>query len=226
METKKNVYIIFVIIIILISIFVIVLGADDILKREELSTNKNELSITKMNLKDNITKLTNTTELLNMSNLFFNTYLVGLGTYYNATEIQETAEYKMEQARIRYDDGYWSNSLAWYWDSMNWFNNAWQKFEEAKLIFDNTTKYSTNSTYQNICIIYSHIMNTSSDAMIYAYEASEYYAKTCEFYLDNNYKSAYDSYNNAELKMTYYDEEIAAIQDYQNELNIILVEIN
>jgi hypothetical protein len=226
MEVKKNVLIIIAVVVVLSIIIAMISGLDNIRLRGDLSSMEDELVTTKGNLDDNIAKLSDTTELLEKSNLFFNTYLTGLGTYYNATEIRNTADYKMEQAWIRYDSGHWSNSLAWYWDTTEWYDKARQKFAEAKSVFDSASKYAINGTYKDICDIYSDIMNTSSNAMVYAYEASEFYAAACEFYLDNDYASAYENFNNAELKMSYHDEEIAEIQDFQNELNTILAEIN
>ena len=204
----------------------VVLGLSNGDLRQELSLKNTELNLIQKKLDDNLTTLNEKTESLNLSNLFINTYLEGLGAYYNATEIQETADYKFGQARIRYDDGYWSKALAWYWDAMDWYNVAWQKFNETKLIFNNAIEYEINKTYLDICFIYSNIMDASSNAMIYAYESSEQYAAACEFYLDNDYDAAHKSNENAELKMTYRNEEIETVEDYQYGLNILLSEIN
>jgi hypothetical protein len=226
MEINKNIMMVLGIIIIIMISVTIVLGLSNGDLRQELSLKNTELNLIQKKLDDNLTTLNEKTESLVLSNLFINTYLEGLGAYYNATKIQETSDYKFNQARIRYDDGHWSNALAWYWDAIKWYNIAWQKFNETKVIFDNAILYEINSTYSNICSIYSNIMDASSNAMIYVYEASEYYAAACEFYLDNDYTAAHESIDNAELKMTYHDQEMDLVEDYQDDLNIILSEIN
>lgn len=214
--------------VLLIIVIVIALGlaVSNGMLNAELSVKNTKLEQTKENLEDNITKLHEKSDLLNASNLFFNTYLQGLGTFYNATVIQETADYKMGQADTRYDTGYWSKALAWYWDATEWYNEAGQKFREAKKVFQNASEYALNSTYRNICVLYYEMMNVSSNAMIYAYEASDYYATACEHYLNNNYNAAHDQIDIAELKMTYHNEEIDLFHEYQEELNRILTTIN
>jgi hypothetical protein len=149
-----------------------------------------------------------------------------LGTYYDAIEIQDAAVYRSEQAFIKYNDGYWSKSLAWYWDAMDWYSDAGEKYREARDVFENASKYATNITYKLICQIYSDMMNLSSNAMIYAYEASDYYSKACEYYLISNYNAAHASRDQAVLKMSFHDEEMVQFENYQEELNNILIRIN
>jgi len=226
MEISKNIMIVLGIVLIVLIGVSVVLGFSNIDLRQKLSLKNTELNMIQNKLDDNITALNDKTESLNLSNLFINTYLEGLGSYYNATEIQESADYKLDQAQIRYDNGYWSKALAWYWKAMEKYTDAWQKFNETKVIFNNAIEYEINKTYLDICLIYSNIMDASSNAMIYIYEASENYAAACEFYLDNDYNAAHKSMETAELKMTYYNEEIETVEDYLYNLNIILSEIN
>lgn len=226
MEIGKNIMMVLGIVIIVMIGVTIVLGLSYGDLRQELSLKNTKLNSVQKKLDDNLSILNEKTELLSLSNLFINTYLEGLGSYYNATEIKETADYKFDQAQIRYDDGYWSKALAWYWDAMEWYNVAWEKFNETKVIFNNAIEYEINETYLDICLIYSDIMDASSNAMVYIYEATENYAAACEFYLENDYSAAHESMETAELKMTYYNEEIETVEDYQYDLNILLSEIN
>ena len=226
MEISKNIMIVLGIVLIVLIGVSVVLGFSNIDLRQKLSLKNTELNMIQNKLDDNITALNDKTESLNLSNLFINTYLEGLGSYYDATEIQESADNKLDQAQIKYDNGYWSKALAWYWKAMEKYTDAWQKFNETKVIFNNAIEYEINKTYLDICLIYSNIMDASSNAMIYIYEASENYAAACEFYLDNDYNAAHKSMETAELKMTYYNEEIETVEDYLYNLNIILSEIN
>jgi hypothetical protein len=226
MEISKNMMMVLGVVLIVIIGVSVVLGLSNLDLRQELSLKNTKLNSTQKKLDDNLTILNEKTELLSLSNLFINTYLEGLGSYYNATEIKETADYKFNQAQTRYDDGYWSKALAWYWDAMDWYNIAWQKFNETQVIFNNAIEYEINETYLDICLIYSDIMDANSNAMIYRYEATEQYAAACEFYLENDYNAAHGSMETAELKMTYYNGEIERVEDYQYDLNILLSEIN
>ena len=67
------------------------------------------------------------------------------------------------------------------------------------------------------------MMNTSSIAIIYLYEASEFYKSSCEFYLIGDYTEAHESKNNAEKKLTYFNEEMNKFDDYQEELQNTLI---
>ena len=226
METKNLTMLVTIVIITILIGISLALGISNINLNNTLSLKNDELDVTQNKLNDNITKFKETSASLNQTTMFFNTYLNGLGSYYNATLIQEKSGYRLNQARVRYDDGHWSNALAWYWDASDWYHDAWEKFNETKEIFDNATSYKINSTYSDICLIYSDIMDASCNAMVYCYEAADLYANACEFYLSNDYNAAHESYDTAELKMSYHDDEIEKVEGHQEDLNILLSQIS
>ena len=226
MDTKNPIMVIVVIIITILIGISLMLGIANINLSNELNHIDDELDLTKSMLNDNISKLKETTTSINQTKQFFNKYLNGLGIFYNATLIQEKADYRLEQAYSKYDIGHLSNALAWYWDASDWFQDAWEQFNEAEKIFDIAYNYQINSTYLNICSIYLDIIEASANGMIYAKEASDLYADTCEFYLENDYKAAHESWDDAESKMSYHDLELEKVESYQEDLNIILSEIS
>ena len=220
-NNKSHLIIIFVIVACIIIVSLI--GFININLNNELNDIKTQLNLSNSNLQENKIKLSEKSEMHNNSENFFKTYLNGLGTYYTAIELQESADYWFNKALEKYDDGYWSSALGWFWDSMDRYTNARIKYNEARGIFKNTSFYTNNTNYLDICSLYYKIMNASSIGMIYLYEASDYYADSCNYYLDNNYEYAHDSKDNAENKITFYNTEINKIDDYQLDLQEFLL---
>jgi len=187
---------------------------------------ENDLNIMDTNLQENITILIEKTEEIEASESFLKLYFRGLGTYYNASELYDESEVRYSKATEKYESGYWSSAITWYENSMRWYSDTGLKYREAKDIFKEAADNTSNMTSQNICLLYEDIMNTSSTAMIYLYESSEFYKSSCEFYLIGDYIEAHESKNNAENKLTYYNEEMNKIDDYQEELQNILIGIS
>lgn len=221
MDIFKITTIVFAIAFIIASIFLVIDFDGD----EDISEVNQDLILLKANLQENISKLNEKTDELNMSDSFFNSYLNGLGMYYTALDLHETVTYKYDHAKERYESGHWSNALAWFWDTIDWCEDTNKKYQEARDVFRDVIKYTTNVTYQNICNIYANMMNVSSIAIVYLNEASDLYADSCEFYLDGDYNGAHDSKDNAVVKMSYYDEQISIFNNYQLELKNILMDI-
>lgn len=222
MDIFKITTIIFAIAFIIASIF-LALSFDG---EKDISEANQELDSLKINLQENITKLTEKSEEFNMSESFLKSYLNGLGMYYTALDFHATVNYKYDSAQERYQSGHWSNALAWFWDTLDWCEDTKKKYQAARDTFIDAGKNTTNITYQNICNIYADMMNVSSIAIIYLNEASDLYADSCEYYLDGDYDNAHDSKDNAVLKMSYYDQEITNFENYQIELQNILMEIS
>jgi len=221
MNIFKITTIIFAIAFIIASIFLV----QNFDGNEDISKVNQELNTLKINLQENITKLTEKSEEINMSESFLKSYLNGLGMYYTALDLHDNVKYKYDQAQERYQSGHWSNALAWFWDTIDWCEDTNKKYQEARDVFREAKKNTTNNTYQNICNIYANMMNVSSIAIIYLKEASDLYADSCEFYLDGDYDRAHESKDNALLKISYYDEQITIFNNYQIELKNILMEI-
>jgi len=194
--------------------------------RNEITRMENDLNIMDTNLQENITILIEKTEEIEASESFLKLYFRGLGTYYNASELYDESEVRYSKATEKYESGYWSSAITWYENSMRWYSDTGLKYREAKDIFKEAADNTSNMTSQNICLLYEDIMNTSSTAMIYLYESSEFYKSSCEFYLIGDYIEAHESKNNAENKLTYYNEEMNKIDDYQEELQNILIGIS
>jgi hypothetical protein len=222
MDIFKITTIIFAIAFFIVSIF-LVLNIDE---ENDISETNKELNSLRIYLQENITKLSEKSEEFNMSESFLNSYLNGLGLYYTALDSHETVTYKYDTGQDRYQSGHWSNALSWFWDTMDWCEETNKKFQDARDVFREAVKYTTNKTYQNICNIYANMMNVSSIAIIYLNEASDLYADSCEFYLDGDYDGAHDTKDNAEIKMSYYDEQITIFNNYQLELKNILMDVS
>ena len=194
--------------------------------RNELAKMENDLNITNTNLQENITMLMEKTEEIEASESFLKSYLKGLGTYYNASELYGEAEVRYNKASEKYESGYWSSAITWYENSMRWYSDTGLKYREARDIFKEAADNTSNTTSQNICLLYVDIMNTSSTALTYLYESSEFYKSSCEFYLIGDYVEAHESKYNAEEKLTYYNEEMNKIDEYQEELQNTLIGIS
>ena len=193
--------------------------------RNELAKMENDLNIMNKNLQENITMLIEKTGELKASESFLKSYLLGLGTYYNASGLYDEAEVRYNKASEKYESGYWSSASTWYENSMRWYNDTGFKYKESRDIFKEAAENTSNTTCKNICLLYVDMMNTSSIAITYLYEASEFYQSSCEFYLTGDYTEAHESKNNAEKKLTYYNEEMNKFDDYQEELQNILIGI-
>jgi len=194
--------------------------------RTELTKTENDLSIMNTNLQENITILIEKTGELKASDSFLKSYLIGLGTYYNASELYDEAGVRYNKASEKYESGYWSSASTWYENSMRWYSDTGLKYREARDIFKEAAKNTSNTTCQNICLLYVDMMNTSSIAVTYLYEASEFYKSSCEFYLIGDYNEAHESKNNAEKKLTYYNEKMNKFDEYQEELQNTLIGIS
>jgi len=187
---------------------------------------EDDLNSLNLNLQENITKLSEETEKLNSSESFLNSYLNGLGYYLSAIQSHNKTDYKYDEAIKKYDKGDWSSALAWFEDSLKWFKITDDKYKVTSDIFNKTIKYTSNETYQNICDIYLKMINTSSNAIIFLSEASEFYVSVCENYLDGNYNEARDSRDKAEEKFNFYKDEMLVFEDYQQDLQNILIELS
>jgi hypothetical protein len=207
-------------IIALISLTLSYNGNED---ENELNQDINSL---KISLQETLTKLTEKSEELNMSESFLNSYLNGLGMYYIALDNHSAVNYKFDEALEGYLSGHWSNALSRFWTTNEWCKDTNNNYQEARDIFIEAGEKTTNITYQNICNIYANMMNVSSIAIIYLNEASELYADSCEYYLDGDYDMAHNSKDNAVIKLSYYDEEISNYENYGLELQNILMEIS
>lgn len=190
----------------------------------EISKSNKENQILDLELQENISKLINKSSELNLSQAFLNSYLQGLGKYYIAQETNDNADYKLDNANERYNDGYWSKALAWYWDAIEWYNNSRSDYESAKNVFIKAENYTINKSYKDICNKYVNIMDTNSIAILYMYEAMDYYSKACEYYIDGKNSEAITMRELAEDKISFYEEEISKIENYQSELKNLLIE--
>ena len=183
---------------------------------------ENELDLANTNLQENVSKLSNKTSELNSIESFFNSYLNGLGLYYESIEIHENADYKFDQAKERYQTGYWGPALAWFEDSVDWYSNTIDKYKEARNVFNNASEFTSNQTYKEICNLYYQMMDKTSIAIVYLFEASEYYVLTCELYLEGNSVEAQQNKNIAEDKISFYEQEMEIVQEYNEDLQNIL----
>ena len=216
---NKNIFI-----VILVVGLVICISLTGITRYSNLEI-RTELTKTDTNLQENITMLIERTGELKASDTFLKSYLMGLGTYYNASELYDEAEVRYNKASERYESGYWSTAITWYENSMRRYSDTGLKYREARDIFKEAAENTSNTTRQNICLLYVDMMSTSSIAMTYLYEASEFYKSSCEFYLIGDYTEAHESKNNAEKKLTYFNEEMNKFDDYQEELQNTLIGI-
>ena len=216
---NKNIFI-----VILVVGLVICISLTGITRYSNLEI-RTELTKTDKNLQENITMLIEKTGELKASDSFLKSYLMGLGTYYNASELYDEAEVRYNKASEKYESGYWSTAITWYENSMRRYSDTGLKYREARDIFKEAVENTSNTTLQNICLLYVDMMNTSSIAMTYLYEASEFYKSSCEFYLIGDYTEAHESKNNAEKKLTYFNEEMNKFDDYQEELQNTLIGI-
>jgi len=193
-----------------------------------ISINQYEDEINSLNssLEENITKLLEKTEKLNSSESFLTSYLNGRGYYLSATQSQNKANYKYDEGIKRYDQGDWSSALAWFEDSVKWCTITGNEYKESHDIFKKTIKYTSNETYQNIVDIYLKLINTSYNATVFLYEASEFYVSVCEYYLDDNYDEAHDNRDKADEKFTFYENEMLIFDEYQQDLQNILIELS
>lgn len=225
MEPKNPMMIIVIIVITILVGTSLMFGIVNVNLNDELLQKNADFDSINNKLNDNITKLQEMKNELNQSNKFFNTYLKGLGSYYNATKIQEKADYKFDQAENKYDAGHLSNALAWYWDASDWYYDAWVKLNDTKKIFEMSSNYEVDIVYINVSSLYSDIVEASANAMIYAKEAADLYADSCEYYLENNYNEAHNSQDAADLKILYHNQELEKVEGYQEDLNTMLIQI-
>jgi len=217
---NKNIFIVILVVGLVICISLTIITR---YSNEEIRT---ELTKTDTNLQENITMLLEKTGELKASDSFLKSYLIGLGTYYNASDLYNEADVRYNKASEKYESGYWSSAITWYENSMRWYSDTGLKYREARDIFKEAAENTSNTTRQNICLLYVDMMNTSSIAMTYLYEASEFYKSSCEFYLIGDYTEAHESKNNAEEKLTYYNEEMNKFDDYQEKLQNTLIGIS
>jgi len=187
---------------------------------------EDDLNTLNLSLEENNTKLLEKTEKLNSSESFLNSYLNGRGYYLSAIQSHNNVDYKYDEAIKRYDKGDWSSALAWFEDSVKWCTITGDKYKETNDIFNITIKYASNETYQNIVDTYLKMINTSSNAIVFLYEASEFYVSVCEYYLDGNYDEARDNRDKADEKFTFYENEMLIFEDYQQDLQNILIELS
>jgi hypothetical protein len=191
----------------------------------KLIKTENELKSVNESLQENLTRVIEINLEKNNSEYFLLSYLEGIGKYYNASDLYDEGIIRYDMAIEKYNSGHWSSSSAWFENSMRFFNDAGVKYRETREIFMNSIKNTSIINYQNICQLYVDMMNVSSIAMTYLYEASDFYKESCLFYLDGNYNEAHKSKDNAENKLTYYNDEMIQFNDYQEELKNILIEI-
>jgi hypothetical protein len=193
-----------------------------------ISTNQyeNDLESLNLNFQENITKLVEESEKLNSSNNFLNSYLNGHGYFLSAIQNHNNADYKYDEAIKIYDTGNWGSALAWFEDSLKWCKITDDIYEIANDIFNNTIQYTSNETYKNICEIYLRMLNSSDNATKLLYEASEFYISVCENYLDGNYDEARNIRKKGEEKFDYYKDELLIFEDYKQDLQNILIELN
>jgi hypothetical protein len=225
MDFYKLISLVLVIVLVISIITFAIFISSDSDENNDIIVLENELKMLNESLHDNITRLFLIEQELNSSESFLMSYLKGLGTFYSAVELEESVDYKFDESMQRYDSGYWSNALAWFWDTSKWCDDANEKYLEARDIFIETGKYTLNETYKSICSLYADMMNVSSLSLVYLNEASDLYASSCEYYLDGQYSDAHNSKDNAELKLSYYEEEKSNFDEYQLELQDILMEI-
>ena len=134
-------------------------------------------------------------------------------------------QYWYDKALDKYNDGYWSSALGWFWDCSDRYKDTGKKYMQVRNIFDNASKSTSNETYMSICSIYYDIMDINAIAISYLVEASDYYAESCDYYLENNYEDAHDSRDNAETKIGFYNEELSKIEDLEIDLQELLKNI-
>lgn len=203
-----------------------VVGIANIGLQSELSDLEIELNSTQAMLQDNVTRLQEKTENRTNTELFIKTYLSGIGIYYNAMDVEDTATYKYNRAEDYYDSGNWFSGVGYYDDAMDYYSNAREEYRDAQDVFKNASNYTTNQTFKNINTVYSNMMDSKSKSMTYLYEAAEYMSAACQFYLDGNYEAAHDRANKANEKITFSDEQLTIFNTHLAELNAILLGLN
>lgn len=223
MKIPKNEILILGLALFIMIIVAAVAGITNIGLQSQLSELEIELDSTKNSLQENVTKLQEETEDFPNKELFINTYMTGIGTYYKAISIEETASDFYDKAEERYDIGNWFSAVGYYDDAMESYNNAGVKYKEAQNIFKNASNYTTNQTFKNISNIYSNMMNTKSTSMVYLHEASEYMSTACDNYLDGDYGEANNNVKKAEDKIDLSKEQKDLRDTYLLDLNKILL---
>jgi tetratricopeptide (TPR) repeat protein len=154
---------------------------------------------------------------------FSTKYFSGWGLYYDTLETEDTAWWNYDRAEGYYDVGNWYAGVGYYEEAATYFMDARVGYQDALAVFQQAANYSVDNVWVNLSQQSISTIDSMMKAMTFIRETAEKMEDTCDAYLDGNYDTAHDYYDEAGVKYGYYEDQMAVFANFQDAFTVILL---